>query len=285
MEFRTLEEESTQGIYKCYIEVFSDYIVSLQPSFEKFQEMTIRNGVDLGVSIGLYDDDDLVGFTLNGVGTWRNELTAYDFGTGIVEKYRGKEYSKKMFRALKQILLEYQFKQYLLEVIQTNIPAYTLYCKQEFRISRELACFRGIKENLRAVNTNVDLHFEKMSSIDWDVVKTFWNSEPSWQNSIQAMERGSGYFEKIGVFLKDDFVGYALYEPQSAEIVHIAVKKNMRRKGIGSALLHRVSAQIRGNFLRIINTDRKDQETMDFFRKNRFMNHINQYEMILDLKE
>jgi ribosomal protein S18 acetylase RimI-like enzyme len=285
MKYRTLEKESFKRIYQCYIEVFSDYIVYLQPSFERFQKMTIRSGVDLEVSIGMYDNDDLVGFILNGVSTWRHEPTAYNFGTGILKKYRGKKYSKKMFGVLKQTLLEYNFKQYLLEVIQTNIPAYTLYCKQGFHINRELACFRCIKENLRTFNTDVDLHFKKISSVDWGAVKAFWNSEPSWQNSIQAVEQCPDQFEKIGVFLKDECVGYAVCDPLSGEIVHIAVKKDVRREGIGSALLDKVSAEIKGSILRVINTDRKDQETMDFFRKNGFTNHINQYEMILELKE
>lgn len=284
MEYRLLKTESLEKIHHCFNEAFSDYIVNIQLSFEKFQRIMVRNGVDLKVSIGLYDKGNLVGFILNGVGTWNNIPTVYDSGTGIIKEYRGKKYSRRMFEVLKR-KLEHNFSQYLLEVIQTNTPAYTLYCNQGFRIERELLCFRIDKEDLPPSETDCDLHFKKMSSLNWDVLKTFWNSVPSWQNSIQAVERDSDHFEEVGVYLDNNCIGYAVFDPQSGEIVHIAVKKDMRRKGIGSVLLNKISAETKGTHLRIINIDKRDQETINFFRRNKFINHINQYEMILDLEK
>lgn len=285
MEYRSLEKESYEKIYQCFSEAFSDYIVKIQLSFEKFQKTMVRNGVDLEFSIGSYDGGNLVGFILNGIGTWENTPTVYDSGTGMMKEYRGKKHSKKMFEALKQKLLENNFSQYLLEVIQTNTPAYTLYSNEGFEVSRELSCFWIEKENLNPqIDAGLDLHFKK-TSLDWSVLKTFWNFPPSWQNSIQAIERVSDDFEKMGVYLDNTLIGYGIFDPQSGEIVHIAVKKELRRKGVGSMLLHTISTQTKGSNLRILNIDKKDQETMDFFRRNEFINDVDQYEMTLNLKE
>lgn len=282
MECRSLESESFERIHHCFSEAFSDYIVRIQLPFEKFQKTMIRNGVDLEFSVGLYDGNTLVGFILNGVGTWNNLPTVYDSGTGIIKEYRGKKYSKEMFRVLKQ-KIEKKFSQYLLEVIQTNTPAYTLYSNQGFEVERELLCFRVSKENVDTKKTDLDLHFKKMSSPNWDLLKTFWNSRPSWQNSIQAVERVSTDFEKIGAYVGNTCVGYGIFHPQSGEIVHIAVRKDLRRKGIGSMLLHKISVETQGAQVRILNIDKGDQETVDFFKSNKFINDVNQYEMILDL--
>lgn len=283
MEYRSLENESLEKIHHCFNEAFLDYIVKVQLPYEKFQKITMRNGVDLKYSIGLYDGNDLVGFILNGVGTWNTIPTVYDSGTGIIKEYRGKKHSKKMFEVLKQ-KLENNFSQYLLEVITTNTPALTLYRHQGFEIERELACFRICRENVPKAETDLDLYFKKISTLQWALLRTFWNAPPSWQNSIQAVERVSDHFEKIGVYLDNKCVGYGIFYPQSGEIVHIAVKKDMRRRGIGSMLLNKISVESKGSpHLRIINVDRKDQETIDFFRKNKFINDVNQYEMILQL--
>ncbi len=287
MEYRSLEDESNEKIYQCFSEAFSDYIVKVQLSFEKFQRIMVRNGVDLKFSIGAYDGDNLFGFILNGIGTWNNTPTVYDSGTGIIKEYRGKKHSKKMFEALKQKLVENNFSQYLLEVIQTNKPAYSLYSNQGFKVKRELSCFGIGKENFECqVDSEVDLYFGRISSLDWKVVTTFWNAPPSWQNSIPAIERVSDLFEKIGVYLDSNLIGYGIFDPQSGEIVHIAVKKDMRRKGVGSMLLHKISTETEGSsHMRILNIDKKDQETIDFFKRNKFINDVDQYEMILNLNK
>ncbi len=285
MEYRSLENESLEKIHHCFNEAFSDYIVKIQLPFEKFQKITMRNGVDLKYSIGLYDGNDLVGFILNGVGTWNNNPTVYDSGTGIIKEYRGKKHSKKMFEVLKQ-KLENNFSQYLLEVITINAPALTLYRHQGFEIERELACFRICRENVPKAETDLDLHFKNISTVQWELLRTFWNAPPSWQNSIQAVERVSDHFEKVGVYLDNKCVGYGIFYPQSGEIVHIAVRKDMRKRGIGSMLLNKILVESKESpHLRIINVDKKDQETIDFFRKNKFINDVNQYEMILRLNK
>jgi len=284
MEYRSLENESLEIIHQCFNEAFSDYLVPMHLSFEQFQRTLIRNGVHQKFSLGLYDRNNLVGFILNGVGTWNNCSTVYDSGTGILKEYRGKKHSKKMFAVLKRNLLHHGFSQYLLEVIQTNTPALTLYCNQGFKIERELLCFTIEKETLPKANLNFNVHFKKMSVLPWDVVTTFWNAPPSWQNSIHAVKRCVNQFERIGAYKDNTFVGYAIFDPQSGEIVHIAVRKNVRRKGIGSALLNRISAETEGAHLRIINVDKRDDETVNFLKGNGFINDVNQYEMVLHLK-
>jgi ribosomal protein S18 acetylase RimI-like enzyme len=284
MEYRTLESEPLETIYECFIEAFSDYIVTMQLPIEKFCKTMKRNNVDLEYSIGLYDRSDLVGFILNGVGLWNNSPTVYDSGTGICKKYRGKKYSRRMIELLKQ-KLKSDFSQYLLEVIQTNTPAYTLYSTLGFKVIRELLCFSGEKENLNTeIRANYDLHFRKLSFLDWSMLETFWNSRPSWQNSIQAVERISDQLEKIGAYIGSNCVGYGIFDPQSGEIVQIAVRKNQRGRGVGAMLLQKISRETKGSkTLRIVNIDKNDRDTINFFKKNGFVNDITQYEMILSL--
>lgn len=280
MEYKSLESESLETIYTCFMEAFSDYTVDMKLSFDKFLGMITRNNVNLNYSIGLYYKDALIGFILNGVGIWDSVLTVYDSGTGIIKEFRGKNYSTKMFQNVTEYIQK-DFQQYLLEVIQTNTPALTLYKNQGFKIQRELACFYVDKTKINT-KSNPDVTVNPLS-LEWDALKLFWNFRPSWQNSIPAVERMSQYFKALGAFIHKICVGYVLFDPVSGEIIHIAVKKNMRRKSIGSHLLSVISDKTKSKTLRIVNVDKNDQGTMHFFKDNNFINDVNQYEMILSL--
>jgi ribosomal protein S18 acetylase RimI-like enzyme len=285
MEYKVLESESWETIHDSFDKAFSDYTVEMHVPFEKFQMIMLRNGVDLRYSMGLYDGEKLVGFIVNGTGVWNGLHTVYDSGTGILREYRGKKYSTALFSRLKDLLSETDFSQYLLEVIQTNIPAYNLYIHEGFTMTRELQCFKAEKEGMCLdVKSTCNVQFKTLSVMDWDVVTTFWNASPSWQNSVQAIDRVSSHFEKVAVYADDTLVGYGVFGRESGELVHIAVRKDYRRKGIGTALVKEISARTQSEGLRIVNVDHDDRETTDFLRNRGFENDVNQYEMVLQLK-
>jgi ribosomal protein S18 acetylase RimI-like enzyme len=282
MKYAFLEHESLENIYNCFIEAFSDYLVEMQPSFQKFQRMLIRNGVNLKFSIGAYEQENLVGFILNGAGTWRNMSTLYDSGTAMIRTFRGKAHAKTMFEIVKHELTG-KFSMYLLEVIQENRPAYNLYLDQGFMTERELACFSVDKEKIPSLRKVEDISVSTLFDVDWEILKSFWNTYPSWQNSIPALARIFDSLEKIGVFTQNRYIGYAFFNAESGEIHQIAVRKDMRKKGIGTLLLNCIATRVRSDTLKAINVDRNDRETIGFFKHNRFINDVNQYEMALRL--
>ncbi|MBU7021168.1 MAG: GNAT family N-acetyltransferase [Theionarchaea archaeon] len=285
MEYRVLESESWETIHECFDEAFSDYAVEMHVPFDKFQNIMLRNGVDLKYSMGLYDAEKLVGFIVNGTGVWHDLPTVYDSGTGILREYRGKKYSRTLFSRLRDLLSRTRYQQYLLEVIQTNIPAYTLYLREGFTMTRELQCFRIEKERLHREDPHCDIQFRTVSVVDWDAVTAFWNAAPSWQNSIPAIERISSQFEKIAAYAGGTLTGYGVFGRESGELVHIAVRKDFRKRGIGTALLNEISSRTQSPGLRIVNIDGSDKETTGFLRKRGFENDVNQFEMILPLKK
>lgn len=280
-----LESESWKTIHECFEKAFSDYTVEMHVPFEKFKSIMLRNGVALSCSMGLYDAKRLVGFIVNGTGVWSNLPTVYDSGTGILREYRGKKYSRTLFSKLRDLLTGTQYQQYLLEVIQTNTPAYTLYVHEGFTLTRELRCFKIEKERMRLeTNPSRNIQFRTVSAVDWDQVTAFWNAPPSWQNSIPAIERVSSKFEKVTAYAGSTLTGYGIFGRESGELVHIAVRKDFRNEGVGTALLNEISARTESQGLRIVNVDGNDKETTAFLKKRGFENDVNQFEMILPLK-
>ena len=84
MDYRFLINEDFDLIYNTFIKAFSDYVVKMQPGREQFFEMLTRRGANYGISVGAYDSGDLVGFNLNGIDSYNDELTVYDVATGVI---------------------------------------------------------------------------------------------------------------------------------------------------------------------------------------------------------
>lgn len=299
MEYRSLENESPARIHECFRESFSDYIIKIELPFEKFRRHIQRYGVDFRYSIGLYDGSDLVGFILNGIGPWKGLPTVYDAGTGIIKEYRGKKYSKIMFKTLVDEILEERFAQYLLEVIQSNSPALNLYKNQGFVIQRELSCFKISRDSLHSHTklqerwssdrkndeSGQNIEIRRITSPQWPVLKKFWSFQPSWQNSIRSVER-TGDFMIIGAYRDKRILGYAVFDPHHGNIIQISVDYESRSKGIGTSLVKKIAQETVGcPNLRVLNVEKKERDTMEFYTSLGFENDVDQYEMLLDLRK
>jgi hypothetical protein len=86
-EIRTLTGTSTDSLFTAWAEAFRDY----EPTRNKPQlnKMLHRRGYVPELSFGAFDGDQLVGFTLNGLGPFEGKRTVYDTGTGTIPAYRG----------------------------------------------------------------------------------------------------------------------------------------------------------------------------------------------------
>jgi ribosomal protein S18 acetylase RimI-like enzyme len=245
--------------------------------------MMLRNGVDLHLSVGAYDGSNLVGFVLNGRASWADLPTLYDSGTGMIKEYRGKKHATVMFDLVKERMHQHAIFQYLLEVIQVNTIALSLYKNQGFSILRELACYSIDKKDIPSAECSENITIRKISAVNWNNLISFWNAYPSWQNSIQAIERIISYLHVLGIYAKTECIGYTIFHNPSGEILHLAVKKTRRREGIGTLLLNEIIHSVHTDSVKIINVDKTDATTIRFLETCGFTNDVNQYEMLLHL--
>src|SRR5262245_23907818 len=138
LECRFLTKEDSETVHAKLIEAFADYYVPFELTQRQFRNHLLMNAVDLDRSVGCFDDNEMVGFTLNGFGQWNGIPTVYDAGTGVVPKYRRRGVSESMFKMMMPVFKEEGIQQCLLEVIVQNTAALNLYKKLGFEIQREL---------------------------------------------------------------------------------------------------------------------------------------------------
>ncbi len=93
-----LDRVSRQQIHRTFQEAFSDYAVDMSSlTEERLRVRCVKNGVDWDASVGAFDGDRMVGFTLIGIDDWQGSLGAFDAATGIVPDYRGQRLAAAMF--------------------------------------------------------------------------------------------------------------------------------------------------------------------------------------------
>jgi len=283
VEIRSLSKINIDAIYRAFSLAFADY--ELQLNKEQLQAMLKRRGFNPDLSFAAFNGDDIVAFTFNGIGNFNNIPTAYDTGTGTLKEYRGKGLATKIFKYSIPYLREAGIKQYLLEVLQHNTKAVSVYKNLGFEVIREFNYFTQENEkiNNEIKTSDISYSIEHIDIKNFDVIPTFWDFHPSWQNSFNSIARTSEDFVSLGVFIENKLIGYCVFEPTSGDITQIAVDKQNRRKGIASLLLNEIIRLNKNNIVKIVNTDISCSSITNFLKSKNIGIAGMQFEMIKEI--
>ncbi|HPT22751.1 MAG TPA: GNAT family N-acetyltransferase [Bacteroidales bacterium] len=252
---RTLDTISFDALFTAFNEAFIDYEV--QVNRDELQVMLSRRGFVPSLSFGLFEDSMLVSFTLNGIGEFNGEKTAYDTGTGTIKEYRGRGYASRIFMESLPSLRRAGVTQYLLEVLQHNTKAVSVYRKLGFEEKREFNYFKQSCLMVNIPGKKLSPGYRIAEAVLEQVcdLKRFWDFAPSWQNSFDAIKRRTDDFKIFCSYKGNNIVGYIVFEPGSGDITQLSVDKSHRRRGLASALLFRALGYNRHDSVKAINTE------------------------------
>lgn len=277
---KSLEKISFETLSESFAEAFKDYDVQITK--KELQILLTRRGFVPELSFGAFDDKRLVSFTFNGIGYFNGIKTAYDTGTGTIKEYRGKGLATKVFEHSIPILKNAGAAQYLLEVLQQNTKAVSVYQKLGFEVSREFNFFVSQTDELNLESPKINSKYTlKPISLDYsDQMMSFWDFSPAWQNSFDAVARCLTDFKIAGMFDGQKLAGYCIFEPVTGDITQIAVDKGYRRKGIASALLAEAAKDNRHKNIKLINAEIGCDSIRQFAESRGIVLRGKQFEMI-----
>lgn len=275
--YRLLSAADSAKLFECFLEAFSDYQVDMRVSREEFEQRLVRDGVRLDISAGAFDEPRMVGFYMNAFAEGQGQQTAFDAGTGVIPAYRRQGIAAKLFKFMVPLLKEATVEQYLLEVLTGNERAVALYRKLGFVDTRRLAVFR----RSAALIQDAEPKIRVVDEPDWELFKSFWDGDPSWQNSIDAVERVANDRVVVCAYVDETCVGYGVAFKPWASLMQLAVAPAHRRKGIGSGILSALQREISATeSLKVTNIDERLKGTLAFYEANGFKMVLEQYEMV-----
>ena len=267
MVIRTLTAGDFDAVFDGFNLAFSDYQVPLTMTRDQLAEMMRRRGWVPEASVAAFEDGKVVAFTLNGVEGDRG----YDSGTGVAPTHRRQGLAREMMRRSCDLLRERGCTTYVLEVLEENHRAAELYRSLGFVERRRFQCWRYEAHSLPGAQA------QREAPIDRAVDRDCWDVEPAWQNSTASIERAGDPHVLLG-----DEHGYAIVFPNSGDVPQLAVRRESRRRGVGTRLLQE-AAEVAGKPLRIMNVDDRDTGIAAFLERAGATLFVRQLEMILDL--
>ncbi|MCD8173339.1 MAG: GNAT family N-acetyltransferase [Alistipes sp.] len=280
MEIRSLAGTGHEKIYAAFSRAFADYEMQLDSG--QLAAMLRRRGFDPELSFAAFDGEAIVAFTLNGTGSFGGLPTAYDTGTGTVGEYRGRGLATAIFEYSIPYLRGMGIRQYLLEVLQHNAKAVSVYRNLGFEVTREFNYFR--QENGAVMNLSQEKGREftlrPIDPADPGEVAGFRDFRPSWQNSAEAVRRAADDFVGLGAFRGDVLAGYCIFEPATGDITQLAVDRRYRRQGAGSLMLAEIMRLNRCDGIKVINTETTCLSITGFLESVNILPSGRQFEMV-----
>jgi len=280
VHYQLLTNYPLEKIHHCFVEAFSDYEVKIDLPYQVFLDMMNRRGLSPELSMGAFDENNnLIGFVLNGKREWEGKLTAYDLGTGVIPDYRKQGITSQLFTKVKEELTKVGIEQYLLEVIQTNEKALKLYQNSGFQITREFNCYLLETSEFQSKET---LPVQKLDQLKLQDYSDWQEFPSSWQNSSQSLEADKKNMSFYGAFEENQLIGYGIVD-NKGDIPQLALHPEFREKNVAASILSAIINDNSFEKLKMLNVDDRDKELIACLENNGFSLFVKQYEMILPL--
>lgn len=286
--YKNLVNVSFEELHKTFVDAFFDYAVDMSyMTTNVIQSRAIKNGYDPESSVGVFENENLVGFTLVGIDKHIEKPAAFDIMTGIIKDYRGQGIASQMFDFIKPTLKKKKIQQFFLEVLKENDAAIRAYQKTGFKITRSLECFILDTKNFKPTQeSRIPLKYKKLNSADIDDFETFADWPPSWENSFNAIKRIPDETNIIGAEYSINKVGLIVYFPLVNWIMALQIDPKYRKMGVGSALIAELIDTIKGETeqIKFLDIQSEDEDLINFLKASGFELMTSQYEMKYELK-
>ena len=200
----------------------------------------------------------------------------------MYKRQRGQGLAAKVFEHSIPYLREAGIRQYLLEVLQHNTKAVSVYRKLGFETAREFnySIQQGAHVHLGAKIPDIACTVMPVDVGRFAPDPQFWDFMPSWQNSPEAIRRAAGDFAGLSARAEGTQAGYCIFEPASGDIALIAVDKRYRRRGIATSLLREALRLNKADSVKVINTEAGCESLTAFLEAANIAVTGRQFEMV-----
>lgn len=249
LELRPLSVDALPHIHAAMLDAFADYPIPMQLSPLALELLVRRRGVVWPLSLGAFEGDELVAYTLSA----RQGARAYDVMSGVRRRMQGQGVIGRLFDELWPRLLAVGVERMQLEVITTNVRAKRAYERIGFAWVRRLMCLRWPAAPRVHACTLPDLELRMVDSLAWASWASACEVQPAWPSERPSIERSEPRVT-LEAWAGGEPLGFAI--ACGRDLLQLAVQPHARRKGVGSALLAALDERTHnGSPLRVLNVD------------------------------
>lgn len=210
VEIRSLEHTSLAEVVDCLLASFADYFVPISGDVAYWEKRFAAARVHWGLSFGVFYQDRLCGFIINGLDVRHGQRTAFNTGTGVIPLLRGNALVDQLYNYALPLLAREQVQACALEVITKNERAIRVYKRIGFEVVAHYHCFKG----QLAAQAQAPVYVREATLAE---VASWPLAHPSWDHTFEAMRQSLGaykhfivadYMEDIGFFSLNPATGY-----------------------------------------------------------------------------
>lgn len=278
MKFVTAAQVDQNIMLDAANDAFSDYVLPTSAvSRATWDEMMHQRGLNLELTWLAMEGDAVEAYWLVGTEAEARPGESYGISVGTRPRARRQGLSRRLWQHVAGGLRDRGYAGHVLEVIETNTRAVPLYEGLGFEKMRRIECFKGVApEETRVPGVrfrNVEIGEANRISAPWRE----W--QPTWQNDIAAVQNLRETMAATLAFEGDEPVGFGFFHKPYGQIVQIAVRPDMRRRGIARALIGHWTKAHGTEVMTVLNIPDTDKASLALFRALGWQNHVNQFEM------
>lgn len=278
-KFHHLQGIAPERLCQVFNESFRDYVIPLELTPAMLQQKMAGESIRLEYSAGAFQNEQLAGFILHGRDD-ANPGVLYNGATGVIPSARGLHLVQELYGHFTPLYRQHGVREILLEVIATNTKAVKAYDNSGFRQRRRFECFKGdIQQQQRSA---AGILIQKSPLPDEAILAPFADQVPSWSNSLASVRREKQHTTTWVALSEQEVVGYISVFLASRRIRQIGVRKDMRRRGIGMALMQQAASALGGPFT-LVNVDEENKGMIAFLEHAGMTRILSQYEMGLSI--
>lgn len=216
LRIQNLLNTPLEVIVNCLNESFQGYYVQLPSNTEYWRDRFRIARVDFKYSFGMFDQDKLVGFIIQGIGDFAGRPTVFNTGTGVLPSYRGKRIVDELYNVAIPLLTTHGFNNYLLEVIEENKRGIRVYERIGFKKVRKLYCYKG-QINIPANGLILKKLDEKLPTSGYQDERFY-----SWDHTRDAIMASKTTYETFIVSNEqNNEVGYFTINPATGYVARM----------------------------------------------------------------
>ncbi|QDG77204.1 GNAT family N-acetyltransferase [Labrenzia sp. PHM005] len=260
---------------------FSDYLVPLQMDVSAFKDFQVQRGFSAEHSFVARSGNEIAAFWLASTPLKDYGNRCYTLSTGTVPAHRRKGLIKTLFHMVSNACQADGASGLQHEVITTNNGAVAVYKAMGFRRARDLLVYKVPSESL-SVSVPDGFEIRALTIGELPVLSDFFEDvQATPQNSRAAVGSQPVTTKLIGAFQRDGtLIGWgAIY--QSGAVVQIAVRRDVRRQGVGTAIVIALAKAVDTEVLSFVNVDAEATTLTAFLTALGGEEVLRQYEMRL----